>query len=216
MEMNFCLFMRTSLYDCQFLVLAFSREVGQKPIGYTQTANSGWKEDTMSKVLTRAKQEFLEVLPTTIFFLFAFHVITLTNALMLREHGINITNQAAATIGALLVAKVVLIADKLSWINKFPNQPLMYNVAWKTLIYVGGTLVVRFVEHLLPFLWDHESFGLAVHHLFGEIVWSHFWAIQIWLLVLFLVYSAGRELVRALGSEHVLDIFFRRSVLPNP
>ncbi len=166
----------------------------------------------MSKFLTRAKEEFFEVLPTTIFFFFAFHVIALTNALMLREHGIDIANQAAATIGALLVAKVVLVADKLPWINKFPNKPLIYNVAWKTLIYVGGTLVVRFAEHLLPYLLDHEPLDIAIRHHLSEVVWSHFWAIQIWLLVLFLVYSAGRELVRALGSERVLNIFFRPPV----
>ncbi len=169
----------------------------------------------MSKLLTLAKKEFLEVLPTTIFFFFAFHVIALTNALMLKEHGIDIANQAAATIGALLVAKVILVADKLPWINKFPYKPLMYNVAWKTLIYVGCTMVVRFVEHLIPFLLEHERLDIAIRHHFSEVVWSHFWAIQIWLLVLFLVYSAGRELVRALGSERVLDIFFRRPVLQN-
>ena len=108
--------------------------------------------------------------------------------------------------------KVVLVADKLPWINKFPNKPLMYNVAWKTLIYVGCTLVVRFIEHLLPYLLDHEPLDIAIRHHLSEVVWSHFWAIQIWLLVLFLVYSAGRELVRALGSERVLDIFFRPPV----
>ncbi len=133
----------------------------------------------MSKLLTSAKKEILEVLPTTIFFFFAFHVIALTNALMLREHGIDIANPAAATIGALLVAKVVLVADKLPWINKFPNKPLIYNVAWKTLIYVGGTLVVRFAEHLLPYLLDHEPLDIAIRHHLSEVVWSHFWAIQI-------------------------------------
>lgn len=167
----------------------------------------------MSKILTSAKKEFLEVLPTTIFFFFAFHVIALTNTLMLRQHGIDIANQATATIGALLVGKVILVADKLPWINRFPNKPLIYNVAWKTLIYFGCTFMVRFVEHLFPFLLDHQNLGTAIHHLLNEIVWPHFWAIQVWLLVSFLVYSAGRELVRTLGSERVVNMFFRRPVL---
>ena len=166
----------------------------------------------MSKFLTRAKEEFFEVLPTTVFFFFAFHVLALTNALMLREHGIDIANQAAATIGALLVAKVVLVADKLPWINRFPNKPLMYNVAWKTLMYVACTVVVRIVEHLLPFLFEGESFGSATQHVLGEVVWPHFWAIQIWLLVLFFIFSAGRELVRVLGSEQVIAMYFRHPV----
>jgi len=163
----------------------------------------------MSKVLAKVKEEFLEVLPITIFFFIAFHLIALTNALMLREHGIDIANQVAATIGALLVAKVVLVADKLPWINRFPHKPLMYNVIWKTLIYFGCTFVVRFAEHLFPLLFEGKGLGFATHHLLNEIIWPHFWAIQIWLLVLFFIYSAGRELVRVLGSTQVLDLYFR-------
>lgn len=35
-------------------------------------------------------------------------------------------------------------------------------------------------------------------------------AVQIWLLVLFLVYSCGRELIRAVGRDEVLRLFFGR------
>lgn len=166
----------------------------------------------MSKVFSKIKEEFLEVLPITIFFFIAFHIIAVTNSLMLREHGINIANHAAATIGALLIAKVVLVADKLPWINRFPNKPLMYNVAWKTLIYFACTFLVRFLEHLIPFLMDGEGLGVATQHLWDEIVWPHFWAIQIWLLVLFFIYAGGRELIRVLGGKRVAALFFRNPV----
>jgi hypothetical protein len=166
----------------------------------------------MSKILIRAKEEFLEVLPITVFFFIAFHIIALTNALMLREHGIDIANQVAATIGALLVAKVVLVADKLPWINRFPNKPLVYNVAWKTLIYFACTFLVRFGEHILPVLFEGKGFVFAIHHLLEEIVWPHFWAIQIWLLVLFFIYAGGRELIRVLGGKRIAALFFRNPV----
>lgn len=67
----------------------------------------------------------------------------------------------AATIGALLVAKVVRVADKFPWINRFPNKPLMYSVVWKTLMYITCTFVVRFFEHLLPLLFEGKSVGYA-------------------------------------------------------
>jgi hypothetical protein len=60
---------------------------------------------------------------------------------------------AGATVGALLVAKVVLIADNLPVINRFPEKPLLYNVAWKTTIYVLAALVVHYLEHLVPVWW---------------------------------------------------------------
>lgn len=36
-----------------------------------------------------------------------------------------------ATAAALLVATIVLIADKFPFVNRFPDKPLMYNVVWK-------------------------------------------------------------------------------------
>ena len=36
---------------------------------------------------------------------------------------------------ALILGKAVQIADMVPMINRFPNKPLIYNVAWKTLIY---------------------------------------------------------------------------------
>ncbi len=88
----------------------------------------------MSKFLQIVRHEFIQVLPPTIFFFVAFNVITITKALMLQQYGIDFSGFAAATIGALLVGKVVLVADKLRLINRFPDRPLIYNVAWKRAI----------------------------------------------------------------------------------
>jgi hypothetical protein len=98
-------------------------------------------------------REFREVLPVAIFFLIGFHILVLTRSLMLREYGLHVTAAANATVGALLVAKVVLIADSLPVINRLPDKPLMYNVAWKTTIYVLAALVVHYLEHLVPVWW---------------------------------------------------------------
>jgi hypothetical protein len=69
--------------------------------------------ENVSSLKSRVKHEMLELLPPTIFFLIAFHIITISRALMLRQYGVNASAAAGATIGALLVAKVVLLADML-------------------------------------------------------------------------------------------------------
>jgi len=74
----------------------------------------------------RIKHEVREVVPPTIFFFIAFHLLTISRALMLREHGVKISAVAGATVGALLVAKVVLIADALPGVNRFPEKPLTF------------------------------------------------------------------------------------------
>src|SRR5215468_4466605 len=101
----------------------------------------------MTKLWHTVKHEFLEVLPPTIFFLITFHIVLIDRALMLREYGLQVSSMATAAVMALLVAKVVLVADKLPFINRFPQKPLIYNVVWKTGIYVAASLVVHYPEH---------------------------------------------------------------------
>ena len=162
----------------------------------------------MTKLWHTVKHEFLEVLPPTIFFLVTFHIVLIDRALMLREYGLHLSSIAAATVMALLVAKVVLLADMLPFINRFPEKPLIYNVVWKTAIYVAASLLVHYLEHLIPLWWKTGSLAEGNRDLWHEIVWPHFWAIQLWLVVLIFVYCAGRELVRVLGRDRVVHIFF--------
>src|SRR5215468_3286078 len=142
----------------------------------------------MTKLWHTLKHEFLEVLPPTIFFLVSFHIVLLDRALMLREYGLRLSSMTAAAVMALLVGKIVLVADKLPFINRFPHKPLIYNVLWKTTIYVGASFIVHYLEHLVPLWWRLGNLREANAHLLDHVVWPHFWAIQLWLIVLILVY----------------------------
>ena len=161
----------------------------------------------MQKILRAIKRELLEVVPPAIFFFVAFNVITFTKGLMLEQYGIKFSGFIAAAVGALIVAKVVLIADRIPFINKYPDKPLIYNAAWKTIIYVLVTLVVRFLEYLLPLWWKYRDVSVAMERLWNEIIWPHFWAIQIWLVCLFFVYVSFREFARAVGEERFFKMF---------
>ena len=162
----------------------------------------------MARIWAVIRHEFHEVLPPTIFFLVTFNIVLLDRALMLREYGLRVSSVAAAAVMALVVAKVVLVADKLPFINRFPEKPLIYNVVWKTVIYVGSSLLVHYLEHLIPLWWRNGRFGEANGELWREIIWPHFWAIQLWLTVPILVYCASRELIRFVGRERIQQMFF--------
>jgi hypothetical protein len=159
----------------------------------------------------RIKHEIREVIPPTIFFFIAFHLLTLFRSLMLRQYGIEMSAVAGATVAALVVAKVMLLADLLPFVNRFPEKPLIYNVVWKTLIYVLAALVVHYLEHLVPLWWRTRDLAAANRRLLEEIVWPHFWAIQLGLLVLLFVYCAVRELIRAIGADELKRMFFGTS-----
>lgn len=165
----------------------------------------------MSDIISRIQHELLAVIPPAVFFFISFQLIAFTHALMLEEYGIRVSTFVTATIAALVVAKVVLIIDLMPFVNRFPEKPLMYNVVWKTVLYLIASLAARYIEHLIPFIRQHKGLAPANRHLLVEVVWPHFWAVQLWLLVLFFVYCALRELIRVLGRDRVLSIFFGSS-----
>ncbi len=162
----------------------------------------------MKKILKTVGHEVRALVPVTLFFFFALSLLMLTKRLMLAQYGIPFSDLAGAVVGALVVGKVVLIVDQLSLVNRFPNKPLIYNIAWKTVIYVAAAFIVRLAENLIPLAFKYDSIGDAVRHAADAIVWPHFWVIYIWLSVLLFVYCSLRELIRAIGKDAVLKLFF--------
>jgi hypothetical protein len=162
----------------------------------------------MSTLGDKLKHELRELIPVTVFFFGTFQLLALTEALMLEQFGIRVSAFLTATVMALVVAKVVLITDHFPLVNRFSQKPLSYSVAWKTTIYFIASLVVRYFEHVIHFWRQTGNFAEANHRLFEEIVWPHFWGVQLWLLILLLVYCTFRELVEALGGKRITVMFF--------
>ncbi|HWY88091.1 MAG TPA: hypothetical protein VNX28_15270 [Gemmataceae bacterium] len=162
----------------------------------------------MSKFSHGVKRLVQELIPPTTFFFIAFQLLAFTRALMLKQYGIEVTTFLAASIGALVAAKVVLLTDLLPFINRFPGRPLIYNIVWKTAIYFSAAFVVRYLEEFIRFYSQYDGVMSANRHLLDEVIWTHFWAVQIWLMVLLLLYCTMHELVRALGKDKMRELFF--------
>jgi hypothetical protein len=162
----------------------------------------------MSKLSAKLKEEIEKLLPPTIYFFVALHLVAFVRVLMLKGTGIALTTSVSVTVAALVLGKSVLIADLLPFINRYPEKPLVYNVAWKTAIYFLIAMLVHYLERLVDFWREAGGLAAANAKLLAEIVWPHFWAIQIFLLVLILMYCTTSEFVRVIGGDKVRRMFF--------
>src|SRR5213595_3632159 len=162
----------------------------------------------MTKLSSKVKEELFALLPPTIFFFVALHIVAFVRVLMLEKTGISPTSSISIAVAALILGKAVLIADMLPMINRFPNKPLIYNIAWKTVIYLLISAILHYLERLIDF-WRHTgSFVAGNEKLLSVIVWPHFFAIQILFFILIAMYCTVHELVRAIGREKAIRIFF--------
>jgi hypothetical protein len=165
----------------------------------------------MRNAIEKLKEEFLALLPPTIFFFVALHIIGLVRALLTKGTGLPVTSSAQIALGALIIGKAVLLADLWPPINRFPEKPLIYNIVWKTVIYFAVATVIHYLERLFDFAKAAGGIVAGNQKLLSEIVWPHFWGIQIVLLVVILNYCVIRELGRALGEERIFRLFFLQS-----
>ena len=168
----------------------------------------------MHKIFEKLKEEFLAVLPPTIFFFVTLHIVTIIRVLIAKGSQFQPLSTISIAVAALILGKAVLIADMLPAVNRFPEKPLIYNVAWKTAIYLVVAAVIHYLERLFDFSGQAGGIAAGNEKLLADIVWPHFWAVQIILFVLILMYCTARELVRVIGKDKVLRIFFGPMPLP--
>ncbi len=164
----------------------------------------------MNRALEKLKEEFLAVLPPTLFFFIALHIVGLVRVLMTKGTGLPVTSSAQIALAALIIGKAVLLADLWPPINRFPARPLVYNIVWKTVIYYVVASFIHYLERLYDFAKEAGGIVAGNEKLLSEIVWPHFWALQIILLVIILNYCVIRELGRVLGERRLLRMFFRQ------
>ncbi len=162
----------------------------------------------MGQVARTIKHEIAELVPPTIYFFVILHIVAIIRVLMTRNTGIDVSTSTSIAVAALILGKAVLLANALPFINRFPSKPLIWNVCWKTALYFLVAMLIHYLEHLYDAWKAAPGFAAANDRLLAEIVWPHFWAVQILLAVLIFIYCVASELSRVVGRDTLKTIFF--------
>jgi hypothetical protein len=162
-------------------------------------------------------RELREMLPPTIFFFVGFNLILLTTNLLVANYGAAFGSFMLVTGGALVVGKAVLVANATQSIRRYNRAPLIRPILFKAVFYWAVVLVARLLEHWIRFwLVEHHPLGTFLPYMAATFDWHHFIAIQIWILVLFLIYEVAAELNHLFGKGELwhLLVTARPSELP--
>jgi hypothetical protein len=156
--------------------------------------------------------EFRQVLPPTIFFFVGFNLILFTKRLILDDYLIQFTGFFIATTAALIVGKVVLVADKMPFLRRFDHAPLARPIIFKTVVYSLLVCVARLIEAFIHYMLEGGAVGHGrfIEHQLGNFSWDRFIAVQLWVFMLFLVYVTANEINTRLGYGELFKILFVR------
>jgi hypothetical protein len=148
-------------------------------------------------------------LPPTIFFFVGFNLILWTKRLILQEHGVEFSGFFTAIVAASLVGKAVLVTDNLPFMRRFDGAPMIQPILFKSAIYWLCVLIVRLAEEFVHFVASGGAIADFGDHLVNHFSLARFLSIQIWLMVLFLVYVTIHEVNELFGDGEVYRLFFR-------
>jgi hypothetical protein len=158
--------------------------------------------------LAFVSKEFEEMVPSTIFFAVGFSLILLTTNLILEDYGVRFSSYLLAMTGALIVGKAVLVANGLPFFRRLDTAPLIRPVLFKSLLYFAAVGVLRFLEELIEFLKHGGALREVPDYVATHFTWNRFFAIQIWILILFLIYTFTNELNTLFGGGELARILF--------
>ena len=163
-----------------------------------------------SRLLAFVVKEFKEVLPPTVFFAVGFNLIVLTIDLILADYLASFASFMIATMSALVVGKSVLVANAFPVLRRFDSAPLIQSVLFKTVVYWAVVFLVRFLEKLVEYFFAGGTLKGIPEYVSTHFTWHRFAAVQIWIFVLFLMYTSASELNTLLGKGTLRKIFFAR------
>jgi hypothetical protein len=88
-----------------------------------------------------------------------------------------------------------------------PHDP---SVLFKTIVYWTVVFLVRFLEKLVEYWFCGGTLSGILEYVAAHFTWHRFGAIQIWIFVLFLIYTSVAELNARLDKGAIVKIFFTR------
>lgn len=168
-------------------------------------------------ITEKLKHELKSVILVTLFFAAWLGVLMLLKILILDDYQISIGGTSKVLIGALILAKVVLILEHVplgAWIR---SQPLLLEVMTRTILYACGTLVVMLLEKAFDSRHEQGGFVPALTGVFQHPDMPHVWANTICLGGALLFFNLLSAVNRHLGSGGLARVFSspRREYEPN-
>jgi len=165
----------------------------------------------MSKMLNWVQEEFLQILPVWIFFFLSFGLMALTRITIFGEYHIKPEEPPEYLVGSLIMAKVVLLVDAFMKNRAWRGRPLIYSTLWNTGVYFLAALILHNLELILTLVRHHHvGFVEANRQVLLAMEKPSFWAIMLSVLALTFAFCIVRELIRYIGFERFMEMFFGR------
>ena len=158
-------------------------------------------------ITQKIKHEVVTVMSLTCYFGLWLGILSLIKYLLLAQYEIALTDFSVALIGAMVLAKVVLVLEYVpmgSWVRA---RPAWVEVVLRTSLYVFGVFIVLLAEKGLHGMDEYGGFVPALTAIYEHTDISHIWLNIICLSGALLSYNMLSVVRRRLGKGVLLQMF---------
>ncbi len=167
-------------------------------------ASQRWRDLT-----ARGVHEFKRFLVMFLYLWVMFGLVVLNQSLVSAKENISYTAQGFALINALVLAKVMLVAEDLKLGRRFEDRPLIYPIVHKAGAFSILFIAFHILEETLTGVLGGKTAAASLPHLGGGTLKGLLcvWAI---LFVSLIPFFAIREIGRVIGQRELRNLMFRR------
>lgn len=160
------------------------------------------------KLKEKAIEEFRSFFVMALYLWFVFALMLLNEAVILQKPNINFLAQGFAIINALVLAKVMLIADDLGFGRQADELPLIWPILYKAVLY--GLLFVAFheLEHYVVAWFNGKAHGMTLPTVGGG-TWAGAACVWAVMAVSLMPFFAIREVSNLVGASRVWRLMLK-------
>ncbi len=154
----------------------------------------------------RIRHEVEEILVRILFLWVMFGLFELNHMAILAKEHINYWPHGFALINAIVMSKVLLIAEQMNFAKRFHERRLVWSILYKSAMFSILFLVVHVAEETIKGLFDGHRFFASLPQ--GEQLQLVLCSAAI-LFIALTPYFAYREVGRVVGPEKLHDLIFK-------
>jgi hypothetical protein len=173
----------------------------------TEAAKTHAHGERRKKVVSTLKEEIEKLLVRIAFLWVMFGLFELNHTVILAREHVDYSLHGLALVNAIVMSKVLLIAEQLNFASRFHESRLIWSILYKALLFSLLFLVIHVIEEVIKgLIGGHDLMASLPHPASFSIVLCS----TAILFTALTPYFAYREVARVMGEDKLRDMIFKK------
>jgi len=174
-------------------------------------AGESGKTASKQKFKERAKHQISEFALMFFYLWIMFGMLAVHESIVLAQHQIDFQSHGLAFINALVFAKVMLIAEDMHLGRRLEDQPLVYSIIFKSILFAIALICFHIAEHVVIGMFHGSTMTESIAEI-GANKLKGMVSLGIMGTVTLVPFFILREISRVMGGDKFWSLFFNRRI----